>query len=72
MRVTAGGTLLAVADQHGQSSSTLGSDFAVTIQPDGSGAPILFEVGLSCGGATATKHYRATPDAIRYDVIALA
>jgi len=71
VRVTAGGTLLGVENQQAQNSSTFGTEFAISVMPDGSGAPILFEVDLSCGGAATTKHYKATLDGIRYDVVDL-
>ncbi len=59
VRVTAGGTLASVQDKSvgGAGGAT---DVFITIDPDGSGAPIDFEVDLGCGGAMTTKHYRAT------------
>jgi hypothetical protein len=71
VRVTAGGTLISVADEHVQDGTNLGARFAINVMPDGSGQSILFEVDLQCGGAATTKHYRATLDGIRYDVVSL-
>ena len=47
------------------------TDFRITIRPDGSGAPIDFEVDLGCGGAATTKHYRAMSNGYGYSVIGL-
>jgi hypothetical protein len=70
VRVTAGGTLVGFEDMS-QGSAGGGTNFDITIRPDGSAAPIDFEVDLGCGGAAATKHYRATFNGTGYTVIAL-
>lgn len=70
VRVTAGGTLVGIEDRS-QSGAGGGTNFLITIRPDGSGAAIDFEVDLGCAGATATKHYRATFNGVGYTVIDL-
>ena len=70
VRVTAGGTLVGVEDMS-QTGAVHGTDFQITIRPDGSGAPIDFEVDLGCGGAATTKHYTATSNGSGYAVIDL-
>ena len=57
VRVTAGGALLETHDGLGG-----GTQLTITLIPDGSGADILVDVDLGCGGATTTKHYRITSD----------
>jgi len=72
VRVTAGGTLIGVVNESPPNSSgSPPTDFTIAIMPDGSGAPILFEVDLRCGDATATKHYEATLYRITYTVLDL-
>ena len=70
VRVTAGGTLVSVEDMS-RSGAGGGTDVFITIRPDGSGAPIDFEVDLGCGGAATTKHYRASSNGNGYSVIDL-
>lgn len=70
VRVTAGGTLVSVEDMS-QAGAGGGTNFDITIRPDDSGAAIDFEVDLGCGGATITKHYRATSDGYGYSVVDL-
>ena len=70
VRVTAGGTLVAAQDMS-QTGAGGGTTFDITIRPDGSGASIEFDVDLDCGGAPATKHYRASFNGTGYTVVAL-
>jgi hypothetical protein len=70
VRVTAGGTLLGFEDMS-QTGAGGGTDFAINIRPDGSGAAIDFEVDGGCGGATTTKHYRASFNGTGYTVVDL-
>jgi|tagenome__1003787_1003787.scaffolds.fasta_scaffold19323525_1 hypothetical protein len=70
VRVTAGGTLVAAEDMS-QSGAGGGTNFDITIHPDGSGAPLEFEVDLGCGSATATRHYRASFNGTGYTVVDL-
>jgi len=70
VRVTMGGTFLWVEDR--SRSGTGGStDFQISIRPDGSDAPIEFEVDLGCDGAAATRHFRATYRGGGYEVVDL-
>jgi hypothetical protein len=60
VRVT-GGTLVSTADQT-TSVAGGGTQFVVTIAPDGSSSQVLVDIDLGCGSAaTTTKHYRLTP-----------
>ncbi len=68
VRVTAGGTLVGVQDTS-QVGAGGGTNFQITIRPDGSGAAIEFEVDLGCGGAAMTKSYRATSNGVGYTVV---
>jgi hypothetical protein len=70
VRVTAGGTLVATEDMS-QTGAGGGTAFNITIRPDGSGVSIDFEVDVGCGGATATKRYRASFNGSGYTVVDL-
>ena len=70
VRVTAGGTLVGVEDRS-QSGAGGATDYFITIRPDGSGGSIDFEVDLACGGASTTKHYRASFNGTGYTVVDL-
>ena len=70
VRVTAGGVLVSITDMS-RTGEGGGTHFEITIRPDGSGAPIDFEIDLGCGGRTITKHYRATLTGYGYAVIDL-
>jgi hypothetical protein len=61
--VTAGGTLVRAQD-FSQSGAGGGTNYEITIRPDGSGGPIEFEVDVGCAGATTTKHYRASANGV--------
>lgn len=59
VRVIAGGTLIGIHDMsQAAAGAGGGTHFQITIRPDGSGAPIDFDVDLGCGAAAVTKHYR--------------
>lgn len=70
VRVTAGGTLVGANDMS-QTGAGGGTNFDITIRPDGSGASIDFEVDLGCDGAMTTKHYRASFNGNGYTVVDL-
>ncbi len=69
-RVTAGGSLLGVEDMSHEGLGG-GTQLSITVTPDGSGADILLDVDLGCGGTTTTKHYRVTAANGTYLVIDL-
>jgi len=70
VRVTSGGALVSVDDMS-QAGAGGATNIMITIRPDGSGDSIDFEVDLGCGGATATKHYRASFNGTGYTVVDL-
>lgn len=67
VRVTTGGALLRTEDMSHDGVGG-GTQFTITIVPDGSGADILVDVDLGCGGASTTNHYRVTANGMTYVV----